>query len=78
MGILFKEKVDHLAQGALQDDTMDPGPEYTLDYVNSSIKDFVHSTIGNQLDLCCHREVTVVFTMYVSPRVVLTRMKDIA
>ncbi|MPC88219.1 hypothetical protein E2C01_083117 [Portunus trituberculatus] len=40
---------------ALQDDTVDPGTEYALDYVKSRIKDFVHSSISDQLELCCHR-----------------------
>ena len=38
------------------DDTVDPGTEYTLGYIKSSIKDFVHSTIGDQLDPCFHRD----------------------
>ncbi|MPC59891.1 hypothetical protein E2C01_053920 [Portunus trituberculatus] len=43
-------KADCLAQCALQDDTVDPGTEYTMAYVKSSIKDFVHS-INDQLEL---------------------------
>ncbi|MPC12135.1 hypothetical protein E2C01_004813 [Portunus trituberculatus] len=34
---------------------MNPGTEYTLGYVKSSIKDFVESSINDQLELCCHR-----------------------
>ncbi|MPC72105.1 hypothetical protein E2C01_066398 [Portunus trituberculatus] len=55
VGIPLNEKPDCLAQCALQDDTVDPGTEYTLDYVKSSIKDFVHNSISDQLELCCHR-----------------------
>ena len=51
VGILFNEKVDCLAQCALQDDAVDLGTEYTLRYVKSSIKDFVLSTSSDQLDL---------------------------
>ncbi|MPC27045.1 hypothetical protein E2C01_020197 [Portunus trituberculatus] len=45
---------DRLAQRAIQDDTVDPGTEHTLGYVKNSIKDFVHSSISDQLELCCH------------------------
>ncbi|MPC90444.1 hypothetical protein E2C01_085432 [Portunus trituberculatus] len=55
MDITLNKKADRLAQCALQDDTVDPGTEYTLGYVKSNIKDFVHSSIGDQLELCCHR-----------------------
>ena len=55
VGIQLNEKADRLAQCALQDDTVDPGTEYTLGYIKSTIKDFVHSSISDQLDLCCHR-----------------------
>ncbi|MPC08062.1 hypothetical protein E2C01_000633 [Portunus trituberculatus] len=55
VGIPLNEKADHLAQCALQDDTLDPGTEYTLGYVKISIKDFVQSSISDQLELCCHR-----------------------
>ncbi|MPC34843.1 hypothetical protein E2C01_028245 [Portunus trituberculatus] len=55
VGIPLIEKADRLAQCALQDDTVDPGTEHTLDYVKSSIKNFVHSSISDQLEFCCHR-----------------------
>ncbi|MPC33399.1 hypothetical protein E2C01_026748 [Portunus trituberculatus] len=55
VGIPLNGKADHLALCALQDDTMDPGTEYTVGYVKSSIKDLVSSSISDQLELCCHR-----------------------
>ncbi|MPC40501.1 hypothetical protein E2C01_034061 [Portunus trituberculatus] len=55
VGIPLNEKVDWLGQCALQDDTVDPGSECTLGYVKGSIKDFVQSSISDQLGLCCHR-----------------------
>ncbi|MPC98187.1 hypothetical protein E2C01_093543 [Portunus trituberculatus] len=68
---------DRLAQCALQDDAVDPSTEYTLGYIKSNVKDFVHSSISDQLELCYHRGSGVlVFTMYVSPRAVLTPMRD--
>ncbi|MPC63811.1 hypothetical protein E2C01_057917 [Portunus trituberculatus] len=54
VGIPLNEKADRLTQCAFQDDTVDPGTGYTLGYVKSSIKDFIH-TISDQLELCCHR-----------------------
>ncbi|MPC39949.1 hypothetical protein E2C01_033502 [Portunus trituberculatus] len=51
VGIPLNEKADRLAQCALQDDTVDPGTEYTLGYVMSSITDFVHGSISDQLEL---------------------------
>ncbi|MPC61071.1 hypothetical protein E2C01_055134 [Portunus trituberculatus] len=42
-------------QTALFSDTIDSSTEYTLGYVKSNIKDFVHSSISDQLELCCHR-----------------------
>ncbi|MPC99481.1 hypothetical protein E2C01_094897 [Portunus trituberculatus] len=51
---LMKKVDDRLAQCALRDDTVDPGIEYTLGYVKSSIiKNFVHSSISDQLEFCC-------------------------
>ncbi|MPC47235.1 hypothetical protein E2C01_040976 [Portunus trituberculatus] len=44
-----------LAQCALEDATVDPGPEHPLGCVKSAIKDFVHSSISDQLELWCHR-----------------------
>ncbi|MPC86695.1 hypothetical protein E2C01_081531 [Portunus trituberculatus] len=38
VGIPLNEKTDRLAQCALQNNTMDPGTEYTLGYVKSNIK----------------------------------------
>ncbi|MPC23174.1 hypothetical protein E2C01_016213 [Portunus trituberculatus] len=60
---------DRFAQCVLQDDTMDPGTEYTLSYVKSSIKDFAWSFVAIEA-------VALVFTMHVSPRAVLTPMGD--
>ncbi|MPC57377.1 hypothetical protein E2C01_051356 [Portunus trituberculatus] len=55
VGIPLNEKADRLAQCTLQDGTVDPGTEHTLGYVKSSITDFVHNSISDQLELCCHR-----------------------
>ncbi|MPC75106.1 hypothetical protein E2C01_069491 [Portunus trituberculatus] len=55
MGIPLNEKANLLAQCTLQNDTVDSSTEYTLGYVKSSIKDFVHSSISDQFKLCCHR-----------------------
>ncbi|MPC71408.1 hypothetical protein E2C01_065685 [Portunus trituberculatus] len=35
--------------------TVDPGSEYTVCSVENSIKDFVHSSICDQLEQCCRR-----------------------
>ena len=53
VGILFNDKADRLAQLALQDDAVDPGPEYTMQYVKRSLKDFVNSSITNDLIQGC-------------------------
>ena len=45
VSIPFNEKVDKLAQLALQDETVDPGIEYTPHYVKRSIEDYVNSSI---------------------------------
>lgn len=48
VGILFNEKADRLAQLALQDDAVKPGPEYTMQYVKRGLKDFVNSSVTPQ------------------------------
>ena len=53
VGILFNEKAHSLAQLALQDDAVDPGPEYTMQYVKRSLKEFVNSSITNDLMQGC-------------------------
>ncbi|MPC49633.1 hypothetical protein E2C01_043442 [Portunus trituberculatus] len=55
VGIPLNEKADRLAQCALEDNAVDPATEYTLGFIKSSIKDFVHSSISEQLELCCYR-----------------------
>ncbi|KAK4312706.1 hypothetical protein Pmani_015891 [Petrolisthes manimaculis] len=53
VGIKFNERADFLARQALQDDTVDPGAEYTLGYIRNKIKTYVSNTITDQLEHCC-------------------------
>ncbi|MPC59190.1 hypothetical protein E2C01_053206 [Portunus trituberculatus] len=50
VGIPLNEKADRHAHCAFLDDTVDPGTEYTPGYVKSNVKDFVHSSISDQLE----------------------------
>ncbi|MPC60105.1 hypothetical protein E2C01_054142 [Portunus trituberculatus] len=77
VGIPLNEKPDRLAQCALQDDTVDPGIEYTLGYVKISIKDFVLALVISR-SFVAIEAVALVFTMHLSPRAVFTPMGDTA
>ena len=47
------KKADKLSQLALLVETVDPGIEYTPHYVKRTIKDFVNSSISNDLVQGC-------------------------
>ena len=53
VGIQHNEKADCLARQALQDNSVDPGTEYTLSFVQTRIKDYFSASIATQLGRCC-------------------------
>ncbi|KAK4315482.1 hypothetical protein Pmani_013397 [Petrolisthes manimaculis] len=52
--IQLNNKADLLARNALQDDTLNPGAEYTLGFLKNKVKAYVSNTITDQLEHCCY------------------------